>query len=100
MLLLCGVCAARRKASLECSPGEEPAEGSQLGRHGPALLPALPSHCPAAHTILLPALTLHLPPQIGVKSQLSGATVRLALFLGNKAGEALTQVGTGCRGCT
>ncbi len=30
--------------------------------------------------------------QVGIKSQLSGATVRLALFLGNKAAEPLTQV--------
>lgn len=30
--------------------------------------------------------------QVGVKSQLSGSTVRLALFLGNKAAESLTQV--------
>lgn len=31
--------------------------------------------------------------QVGIKSQLSGATVRLSLFLGNKAAETLTQVG-------
>ncbi|PRW60941.1 AP-2 complex subunit alpha-1-like [Chlorella sorokiniana] len=30
--------------------------------------------------------------QVGIKSQLSGSTVRLALFLGNKAAESLTQV--------
>ena len=30
---------------------------------------------------------------MGIKSQLSGSTVRLALFLGNKAAESLTQVG-------
>lgn len=31
--------------------------------------------------------------QVGIKSQLSGASVRLSLFLGNKAAETLTQVG-------
>ncbi len=32
------------------------------------------------------------PAQIGVKSQLGGATAQLSLFLGNKASEALAQV--------
>lgn len=40
-----------------------------------------------------PRLAPLTPSQVGIKSQLSGATVQLALFLGNKGGEALTQVG-------